>query len=216
MVYATYSTGFRPGGVNRVYDAAIKAIFPPYQADYLKNYELGWKTQWLNHHLRWNGALFVEDWHNFQLAYLGPNSVTVVQNAASARIKGVETNLEWAAGGGLAAERERHLSGREADVELLRNVPSGHDDAAHELPEPDHWRPQQPIAFPIRGWDSHDRPARPFRRAAAGRAGVQGKRSRPVQLCGRGLAGEPPGRVGIPDIVPTQPRTISIQFGQKF
>lgn len=100
MVYATYSTGFRPGGVNRVYDAAIKAIFPPYQADYLKNYELGWKTQWLNHHLRWNGALFVEDWDNFQLAYLGPNSVTVVQNAASARIKGVETNLEWAAGGG--------------------------------------------------------------------------------------------------------------------
>jgi iron complex outermembrane receptor protein len=103
MVYATYSTGFRPGGVNRVYDAAIKAIkaiFPPYQADYLKNYELGWKTQWLNHHLRWNGAVFVEDWDSFQLSYPGPNSVTVVQNAASARIKGVETNLEWAAGGG--------------------------------------------------------------------------------------------------------------------
>jgi len=101
MVYATFSTGFRPGGVNRVYDPEIKAIFPPYQADQLKNYEIGWKTQWDGHRLRWNGAIFVEDWNNFQFLYLGPNSVTVVQNAASAQIKGLETEVEWAAGGGL-------------------------------------------------------------------------------------------------------------------
>jgi iron complex outermembrane recepter protein len=101
MVYATFSTGFRPGGVNRVFDPAIKAIFPPYQADQLKNYELGWKTQFGGHRLRWNGAIFLEDWNNFQFLYLGPNSVTVVQNAASAQIKGIETELEWAAGGGL-------------------------------------------------------------------------------------------------------------------
>jgi len=101
MVYATFSTGFRPGGVNRVFDPAIKAIFPPYQADQLKNYEIGWKTQWDGHRLRWNGAIFLEDWNNFQFLYLGPNSVTVVQNAASAQIKGLETELEWAAGGGL-------------------------------------------------------------------------------------------------------------------
>jgi iron complex outermembrane receptor protein len=100
MVYATYSTGFRPGGVNRVFDAAIGKIFPPYAADYLKNYEVGWKTQWLDHHLRWNGAVFLEDWNNFQFSFLGPNSVTVVQNASSARIKGLETDIEWAVGGG--------------------------------------------------------------------------------------------------------------------
>jgi iron complex outermembrane recepter protein len=97
LVYGTYSTGFRPGGVNRVYSPALKALFPPYRADVLTNYELGWKTQWDNHRLRWNGALFLENWHNFQFLYLGPNSVTVVQNAASAQIKGVETELEWAA-----------------------------------------------------------------------------------------------------------------------
>ena len=101
LVYGTFSTGYRPGGVNRVYDPYIKAIFPPYQADYLKNYEIGWKTQWDGHRLRWNGAIFLEDWNNFQFLYLGPNSVTVVQNAASAQIKGLETELEWAAGGGL-------------------------------------------------------------------------------------------------------------------
>jgi outer membrane receptor protein involved in Fe transport len=101
LMYFTYSTGFRPGGVNRVFDPAIKAIFPPYKADFLTNWELGWKTQWDDNKVRWNGALFLENWDNFQFLYLGPNSVTVVQNAASAQIRGVETELEWRATGGL-------------------------------------------------------------------------------------------------------------------
>jgi outer membrane receptor protein involved in Fe transport len=100
LMYATYSTGFRPGGVNRVYDKNIGAIYPPYKSDQLKNYEVGWKTQWFGEHLRWNGAVFWEDWNNFQFSYLGPNSVTVVQNAAAARSKGIETNVEWVVGNG--------------------------------------------------------------------------------------------------------------------
>jgi iron complex outermembrane receptor protein len=100
MIYYTYSTGFRPGGVNRVFDKDIGAIFPPYAADYLKNNEIGWKTQWFSRKLRWNGALFHEKWDNFQFSYLGPNSVTVVQNAANATIKGVETEVEWAVADG--------------------------------------------------------------------------------------------------------------------
>jgi len=100
MIYLTYSTGFRPGGVNRVFDAQINAIFPPYASDYLKNYEFGWKTQWDNRHVRWNGAVFLENWDNFQFSFLGPNSVTVVQNAASAQIKGIESDLEWSVGRG--------------------------------------------------------------------------------------------------------------------
>jgi outer membrane receptor protein involved in Fe transport len=95
LMYATYSTGYRPGGVNRVFDQFIGQIFPPYKSDYLHNYELGWKTQWDNHRVRWNGALFFEKWNDFQFLYLGPNSVTVVQNAATAEIKGVETHLDW-------------------------------------------------------------------------------------------------------------------------
>src|ERR1700730_7666588 len=59
LMYATYSTGFRPGGVNRVYSPALHALFPPYKADVLTNYELGWKTQWDNHRLRSNGGLFL-------------------------------------------------------------------------------------------------------------------------------------------------------------
>ena len=117
LVYATYSTGFRPGGVNRVYDTAIHSVYPPYKADFLTNYEVGWKTQWLGESLRWNGAVFVDDWDDFQFTFLGPNSVTVVQNAPSAQIKGVETNAEWRVGSGLLLS----ASGTYIDAKLTSN-----------------------------------------------------------------------------------------------
>jgi iron complex outermembrane recepter protein len=91
MLYATYSKGFRPGGVNRVSGA------PPYAADYLTNYEVGWKTQWLDHRVRWNGALFWEDWKNFQFSFLVPPSITAIANGGNARIKGLENELDLVA-----------------------------------------------------------------------------------------------------------------------
>jgi iron complex outermembrane recepter protein len=95
MVYVTYSKGYRPGGVNRVAGA------PPYQADYLTNYEFGWKTQWFDRHLRWNGAAFWENWQNFQFSFLVPPSITAIANGGNARIKGIESDLEWSVAGGL-------------------------------------------------------------------------------------------------------------------
>ena len=91
LVYATYSEGFRPGGINRVGD------LPPYDADYLHNYEVGWKTSWAGNRLRFNGALYYEEWNDFQYSFLGPNSVTQIVNAGNAEIKGVEAELNWAA-----------------------------------------------------------------------------------------------------------------------
>lgn len=101
LLYFTYSTGFRPGGVNRVYDPPLNSVYPPYKADTLVNWEIGWKTEWLDRRLRWNAAAFLENWNNFQFLFLGPNSVTVVQNAASAQIKGFESDLQWAPTGSL-------------------------------------------------------------------------------------------------------------------
>jgi outer membrane receptor protein involved in Fe transport len=91
MIYATWSEGFRPGGINR------RATLPPYQSDFLTNYEFGWKTEWLDHRLRWNGAVFQENWKDFQFAILGANGLTEIKNAAQARIRGFESNLAWAA-----------------------------------------------------------------------------------------------------------------------
>jgi outer membrane receptor protein involved in Fe transport len=91
MVYFTYSTGYRPGGVNRNGD------LPPYMADTLSNYEVGWKTRWFDRTLTWNGAVFYENWDKFQFSFLGLNSLTVIQNGPSAKVYGVETSADWQA-----------------------------------------------------------------------------------------------------------------------
>jgi iron complex outermembrane receptor protein len=91
MVYATYSKGYRPGGVNRI------AGNVPYAADFLTNYEVGWKTQWFGNTLRWNGDFFWEVWKNFQFSFLGANSVTEIANGGDARITGIENDIEWLA-----------------------------------------------------------------------------------------------------------------------
>jgi outer membrane receptor protein involved in Fe transport len=91
LVYFTYSTGYRPGGINR------NADFGGYQADTLTNYELGFKSSWLDHRLIFNTALYDEEWNQFQFAFLGPNSLTIVKNAPSADIRGAEFQTEFRA-----------------------------------------------------------------------------------------------------------------------
>ncbi len=91
MMYLTRSEGFRPGGVNRA------GQLPPYQADFLTNLELGWKTTWLDNRLSFNGAVFREKWDDFQFNILGANGLTQIKNANSARIDGLESQLNWQA-----------------------------------------------------------------------------------------------------------------------
>jgi outer membrane receptor protein involved in Fe transport len=91
MIYGTWSKGFRPGGINR------RGTLPPYLSDFLTNYEFGWKTTWFDHRLSWNGAVFREDWKDFQFSVLGANGLTEIRNAPQARINGFETELNWAA-----------------------------------------------------------------------------------------------------------------------
>ena len=90
MVYATYSEGFRPGGINR------RGTLPPYEADWLTNYELGWKTMWFDNRLRFNGAVFSQTWDDFQFALLGAQGLTEINNAGSAQIDGIEMDVSWA------------------------------------------------------------------------------------------------------------------------
>jgi outer membrane receptor protein involved in Fe transport len=91
MFYATWSRGFRPGGINRRGDIG------PYNPDYLTNLELGWKTSfgpW-----RWNGAVYHDIWQKFQFAFLGANSFTEIHNGKDARVNGIETDISYLHGG---------------------------------------------------------------------------------------------------------------------
>jgi outer membrane receptor protein involved in Fe transport len=93
LLYATWSEGFRPGGLNR------NGTVGPYQPDYLTNYEFGWKTTWADNRLAFNGAVFQEDWDDIQYSFLPPSGagLTVIRNAGNARIRGVEADISWAA-----------------------------------------------------------------------------------------------------------------------
>jgi len=91
MIYATWSRGFRPGGINR------QPTEPPYDPDYLTNYEVGWKTSFGP--LIWNGAIYFQKWKKFQFSFLGANSLTVIHNGRDAEINGLETDLSYVRGG---------------------------------------------------------------------------------------------------------------------
>ena len=95
LVYATASTGFRPGGVNRAGDAE------PFGADKLYNYEIGTKNSFFDRHLTANLTVFQEDWKNVQVTYqpAGASGVALIGNVGKARSRGVEGDLSWRKGG---------------------------------------------------------------------------------------------------------------------
>ena len=92
MLYATYSTGFRPGGNNRDKGALVGTVYRP---DTLDNFEFGWKTSWLDHKIRWNGAVYYEKWNNLQYAEQAAGAgITNITNVGGARVYGIESDLQ--------------------------------------------------------------------------------------------------------------------------
>jgi iron complex outermembrane recepter protein len=72
---------------------------PPYNPDTVSNFEIGWKTTWLQGSLRVNGALFDEEWQGVQYAFspVGALGVTSIQNAGNARSYGLEGDVAYRA-----------------------------------------------------------------------------------------------------------------------
>jgi iron complex outermembrane recepter protein len=108
LLYYTWSQGFRPGGFNRrsYYntndDSFVGHTVPEsYAPDTLTNNELGWKTQWLDRHLEFNGTIYQENWLHTQISIFDPNPAfglgnqTFTANGPDYRVRGVETQLTW-------------------------------------------------------------------------------------------------------------------------
>ncbi len=98
LLYADFAQGFRDGGTNAgspqsCYNNGVPYSYEP---DTLNNYELGWKTTWLNGRLLWNGAAYYMDWNKLQTllynALVCPSSSYNV-NIGQARIYGTESNV---------------------------------------------------------------------------------------------------------------------------
>jgi iron complex outermembrane receptor protein len=118
MVYYTFSQGFRPGGFNQNGGSAhaYLNLGPPaggspisggpnppqylipssYRSDDLTNNEIGWKTEFFEHRLLWNGAVYREKWNNVQIEFFNPGVVGNLfydTNGQDFLIRGVETQL---------------------------------------------------------------------------------------------------------------------------
>ena len=89
MVYATWSEGYRPGGINR------NPFSGGYVRDILTNYEIGWKTRFADDRVQLNGAIFLENWDDIQVSFQGGNGITQVANGGEAEVKGIEAQLDW-------------------------------------------------------------------------------------------------------------------------
>ncbi len=115
LLYYTWSQGFRPGGFNRSFGCYIPGVndTPLYcspssfTSDNLTNNELGWKTEFFGHRLRWNGAVYQEDWKNVQVNFFDPGvlgNVGFGANGPTFRVKGLETSVIAVLAPGLTAQ----------------------------------------------------------------------------------------------------------------
>jgi iron complex outermembrane receptor protein len=98
MVYATYAKGYRSGGFNGRVDSQDTARIP-YDPETVDNYELGFKSEWMDQRLRLNGALFYMDYQDKQEEIGLPSEGATGQritvfNAADATMQGLELELQ--------------------------------------------------------------------------------------------------------------------------
>ena len=100
LYYVTWSEGFRPGFLNRPGGSTNgQGYFVPFSidTDEVTNYEFGWKTDWLDGSLRFNGSIFLIEIESLQSGIFDPNITNLffVENAADAEVQGIEGDLIW-------------------------------------------------------------------------------------------------------------------------
>lgn len=91
LAYASYSRGFKSGGYN--YPASVNPVLNP---ETLDSYEIGVKSDLGSERLRVSSALFYYDFANLQVTRGGTGTFLTTENAASARVRGLEVDVSAA------------------------------------------------------------------------------------------------------------------------
>jgi iron complex outermembrane receptor protein len=98
MGYAKVSHGYRSGGEN-FRGANTPESFRPFQPEFVTEYEIGAKNEFFDHTVRVNADVFYDNYSDIQRSISIPTAAgvptTIVGNAASAKIKGLELETEW-------------------------------------------------------------------------------------------------------------------------
>ncbi len=105
MLYATYSEGFRLGGVNGFVPAECREELQalgsspgaPFESDSLENFEIGAKTSWLDQRLTANLAVYVNEFDDIQSSVALDCGFTQEVNAGKIENSGFEAEINYLA-----------------------------------------------------------------------------------------------------------------------
>lgn len=94
LLYASFQQGYKSGTYNIINIFAQPEYVKP---EKVSAYEIGLKTEWLDHSLRFNAAAFQNDIRNLQTGFMSFTSGGAInlENAGKARIRGVEVETAW-------------------------------------------------------------------------------------------------------------------------
>ncbi|MFT5333783.1 MAG: iron complex outermembrane receptor protein, partial [Halioglobus sp.] len=102
LFYVTWSEGYRPGFLNRPggsisQDGTYTVPFA-FDTDDVTNYELGWKLDFLDGTLRFNGDIFFVEIEDMQIGIFdtGISNLFFSDNGANAEVMGLEGDVTWA------------------------------------------------------------------------------------------------------------------------
>lgn len=98
LVYGSVSKGFKSGGFNvRIVPTLPNLGLTAFAPETALTYEFGLKSEWFGHRLRFNASVFQSDYRNIQLrqqTIIEGILTSLVENAAAARIRGLEAEVE--------------------------------------------------------------------------------------------------------------------------
>ena len=107
MGYGYYSRGFKSGGYNgRI---SLASEFGPFNPETVDSFELGIKSDLLEHRLRLNLSAFLNKWHDMQVDQVffsgnPPTATSAIANAARATTSGLELEAQIAPADGLRVD----------------------------------------------------------------------------------------------------------------
>lgn len=101
MVYASYSNGFKSGGVDMRGDKSLNpTIDEPYDPEIVDTFEFGMKSELLDGRMRLNSAVFYSDYQDMQVTVqrvVESGISSQVLNAGESTVKGFEVETVFAA-----------------------------------------------------------------------------------------------------------------------
>ncbi|MCJ2185945.1 TonB-dependent receptor [Novosphingobium beihaiensis] len=98
MLYASWTRGFKPGGINNSAAAGnAYSILPAYKQETVDSFEVGSKNRFLDDTLQVNASAFLYNYKNMQFLEEDPILYGEgISNAPKARVYGIELETTWA------------------------------------------------------------------------------------------------------------------------